>query len=67
MPKRMVAINYSRCRPGFSDNGICFAALTYPRRLIIQEEAYQIPACPVSLPYCAKCVLACPLKAIKLK
>ena len=67
MPKQMVAVNYNKCRPQSCDSGICAAALACPHRLLIQEEAYQIPLpAPSACPDCARCVLACPLKAIEL-
>jgi len=67
MPRRIVTVHYDRCNPGTCDGGVCAAALACPRKLLVQEEAYQIPLpTPASCPDCAKCVLACPRKAIEL-
>ena len=68
MLRRMVIINYNKCRPPSCDSGICAAAAACPRNLLKQEAPYEVPLpSPSVCPDCAKCVLACPLKAIELK
>ena len=67
MPKKMVVVDYNKCRPEHCDSGICVAALACPHKLLKQEAAYEAPMPnPLTCKDCAKCVLTCPLRAIKL-
>ena len=67
MPKKMVIINYPKCRPELCDSGICVAALACPHKLIRQEEPYEVPMPDPTVCWgCAECFIACPLKAIEL-
>ena len=68
MSRRMVVVDYNKCRPQHCDNGICAAALACPRRLLEQEAPYEIPMpSPVACSDCAKCILACPLRAMEFR
>lgn len=67
MPKKMAVVNYNKCRPELCDSGSCTAAMACPHRLLRQESPYEVPMPDSSVcKGCAKCVLACPLKAIEL-
>lgn len=67
MPKRMVIVDYHKCRPEHCENGICAAALACPLKLVKQEAPYETPMLtPSPCRDCAKCVRACPLRAIDL-
>ena len=67
MPRKMVIVDYNKCRPEYCDNGICAAALACPHKLLKQEAPYEIPMpSPSICKDCAKCVLACPFRAIEL-
>jgi len=67
MPKKTVLIDYNKCRPGHCDSGICAAVLVCPHKLLKQEAPYEAPMPdPVICRGCSECVLACPLRAIKL-
>ncbi|HEY4712176.1 MAG TPA: 4Fe-4S binding protein [Dehalococcoidia bacterium] len=67
MPKKMAMVDYYKCRPEQCDSGVCAAVSACPRKLLKQETLYQAPMPnPALCQGCAKCVLACPLKAIQL-
>ncbi len=67
MPKKIALIDYSKCHPEYCDSGICKAVLTCPHKLLKQERPYEAPLPHPSLCQgCAKCVVACPLKAVQL-
>ncbi len=67
MPNTLIKLNYQRCNPAYCDHGICIAAAACPLKLIAQEEAFAIPmANPALCKGCAKCVNACPLRALEL-
>lgn len=68
MLKKMAVIDFSRCLPEQCDSGICAASLACPHKLLKQEAVNEIPmAHPSSICQgCAKCVVACPLKAIQI-
>ncbi|MBI4283643.1 MAG: hypothetical protein HY663_04150 [Chloroflexi bacterium] len=68
MPKKMAVVHYGKCHPEHCDSGICVAALACPHRLLKQEAPYEIPMpSPSICQNCARCVLACPLRAIELR
>ena len=67
MPQKMVVVNYTKCHPEHCDNGTCAAVLACPHKLLKQEVPYEAPMPNPSICQgCAKCVVACPLKAIEL-
>ncbi len=65
MPKKIALIDYTECHPEHCDSGICQAVQACPHKLLKQARPYEVP-----MPYpslcqgCAKCVVACPLKAV---
>jgi translation initiation factor RLI1 len=67
MPKQVAMIDYQSCEPALCENGVCQAARACPRKLLKQEEPFEMPD-----PYtnmcmgCAICVRACPKKAIQM-
>jgi len=67
MPTKIALIDYDKCRPEYCDSGICRAVLACPRKLLKQELPYEAPMSHTSLCQgCAKCVVACTLKAVQL-
>ena len=67
MPKKTVLIDYNKCHPEQCDSGTCAAVLACPKKLLKQEAPYEPPMPdPAICKGCSECVLACPLKAIRL-
>ena len=68
MPKKVALVDYQKCHPEKCDNGICLAALECEYGNLIQESSYEVPEInPAKWCHgCAKCALACPLKAIRM-
>lgn len=67
MPKKTAAVDFDACHPDRCQNGICVAAQACERKLLRQEAPYEAPMTNPSLCQgCSRCVLACPLKAIRL-
>lgn len=67
MPRKTLVVDYNKCRPEHCDNGICAATLACPHKLLKQEAPFEIPMpSPFTCKDCARCVLACPLRAIVL-
>ncbi len=67
MPRKMAVVDYNNCRPEQCDSGICVAALACPHKFLKQEAPYDVPMPnPLTCKDCARCVLACPLRSIKL-
>ena len=67
MPKQAAFINYQLCEPKLCEHGICQAAQACPRKLLKQEDPFEMPD-----PYtnmcigCGICVRACPKKAVQM-
>ena len=67
MPKQVAVIDYQVCQPGLCENGICQAALVCPRKLLKQEDPFEMPdPYPNMCVGCGVCVQACPKKAVKM-
>jgi translation initiation factor RLI1 len=67
MPGKMALVQFDKCRPEMCENGICAAADACPRKLIKQEDPYDIPMTDPSLcKGCGDCAKACPARAIKV-
>jgi len=67
MPKRMAVIDYADCQPGICEKGICQAVLVCPRKLLKQEDPFEMPdSYPNMCLGCGVCVQACPKKAVKM-
>ena len=68
MPKKIPAVDYTVCKPEECDNGVCLAALECEHGSLTQESPYEMPEInPAKWCHsCAKCVNACPLKAIRM-
>ena len=65
MPKKVATIDYQFCDPKLCEDGICQAALTCPRKLLKQEEPFEMPdSYPNMCIGCGICVRACPKKAV---
>ena len=67
MPKQAVIINYQFCQPELCEGGICLAVLACPRKLLKQEEPFEMPdPYPNMCIGCAICVQACPKGAVQM-
>ena len=68
MPKKTVMLDYNLCDPEKCVDGICPALSVCEFGSLTQERPYETPEInPAKWCHgCAKCVKACPLKAIKL-
>ncbi|MBI2287999.1 MAG: hypothetical protein HYU83_03305 [Chloroflexi bacterium] len=67
MPKKMAVVNYNKCHPEHCDTGICAAVLACPHQLLKQDAPYELPMpSPYACQNCAKCIIACPFRAIEL-
>ncbi|MDP2744794.1 MAG: 4Fe-4S binding protein [Dehalococcoidia bacterium] len=65
MPKAFLRIE--NCQPERCDRGICQARKHCPVKAIFQEEPHEVPFLSAGMCNgCAKCIEACPLKAISL-
>jgi hypothetical protein len=43
MPGKMALVDFPRCHPEECVDGVCVAALAYPRKLMKQEQLGEIP------------------------
>ena len=67
MPKQMAMVNYRECHPEECEEGVCLAVLACPKKILSQEEPYEMPdPLPTMCLSCGLCVQACPRKAILL-
>jgi translation initiation factor RLI1 len=68
MPKKVAAIDYAKCFPERCDLGVCVAMAECEHGCLKQEAPYETPEInPAKWCHsCAKCVKACPLKAIRM-
>ena len=67
MPKPTAVIDYEKCHPERCDKGICIAKLECELKVLKQEEPYEMPYTLQDMcKGCAKCALACSLKAIRM-
>jgi len=68
MPKKVATVDYTKCCPEKCDGGVCVAARECEHGSLKQEIPYETPEINPSkwCHGCAKCVKACPLKAIRM-
>jgi translation initiation factor RLI1 len=67
MPKQTAIINYQICEPTLCKGGICQAVQACPRKLLKQEEPFEMPdPYPNMCIGCAICVKACPKNAVQM-
>jgi len=68
MPQKVAVVDYTKCAPEKCDQGVCVAARECEHRSLKQGSPYEMPEINPSkwCHGCAKCVQACPLKAIKM-
>jgi len=67
MPTKSAIVSYDQCCPEECNEGICPAVAVCPRKLIKQEEPYDVPIFYTSgCTGCGDCVRACPRKAIQV-
>jgi translation initiation factor RLI1 len=66
MPTRVAVVDYHKCHPAKCDHGICLAVFECEHGSLMQEEPYEAPERnPAKWCHgCAKCIQACPFKAI---
>jgi translation initiation factor RLI1 len=67
MPNKIAVVDYRRCHPEECENGVCLAVLACPKKILSQEEPFEIPdPLPTICLSCGKCVQACPMEAVLL-
>jgi translation initiation factor RLI1 len=66
MPKNVAVVDPMMCHPEQCDKGKCAAAKACKHKNIRQEEPYEVPFIFGMCLGCGECVLACPMKAIRL-
>ena len=67
MARKMALLDYSKCRPGSCEGGICAAAAVCPSKLLKQEEPFAPPMPePSACRACGECVRACPQQAMRI-
>jgi Fe-S-cluster-containing hydrogenase component 2 len=60
MPKKTVVVYYQSCDPKQCEGGICLATLLCERKVLTQEDPYEMPEAKVSMCLsCSLCMLAC--------
>ena len=65
--KPVATIDYVLCDPTICENGVCRVVAACPRKLIKQEEPYEMPnAYPNMCRGCAVCIQACPKGAVRM-
>lgn len=63
----MAVVDYRQCHPEECEQGICLAVIACPKKILRQEEPFEMPDPFASICLgCGKCVQACPMKAIQL-
>ena len=68
MPKKTVMVDYNKCEPEKCGDGTCLAVAECEFGSLTQECPHETPEInPAKWCHsCAKCVKACPLKAIRM-
>ncbi len=68
MPKRIAVVDYSKCRADECDSGVCAAAMQCEYGNLAQENLDEAPEVNPAkwCRGCAKCVNACPFKAVRM-
>lgn len=65
MPQ-VIVLDAARCRPGLCPQGRCQARRRCPIKAIYQEAPYERPFLGGLCNGCAKCLGACPQRALRL-
>ena len=67
MPQPKVVLDYQRCDPNCSDDGICPASLVCERKVLTQEKPGELPDLfPARCLGCVDCLQHCPTGALQL-
>jgi len=67
MPKQTIAVDYQKCDPNDCPHGICQAAILCERKILYQEEAFELPDTKASMCLgCSLCLNACPRNALRM-
>ena len=68
MPKKIVVVDYTRCKPEKCNGGVCLAALECEHKSLLQVHPGEVPEVNSArwCRGCAKCAGVCPLKAIRM-
>jgi len=66
MPSKIAIVNYNKCDPSKCKDGVCKAISACPKKVVKQEEPYEVPFINVGLcSGCYKCIPSCPEGAIE--
>lgn len=67
MPQPKVVLDYQRCDPNCSEDGICPASLVCERKVLTQEGPDELPVLhPARCLGCVDCLPLCPTGALQL-
>jgi Fe-S-cluster-containing hydrogenase component 2 len=67
MPKKSIAVDYHQCDPKACPDGICQATLLCERKVIYQENPYDLPDTKSNMCLgCSLCLTACPKEALRM-
>ncbi len=67
MAGKIAFVDSRKCDPRQCEKGVCTAALACPRKLMSQEEDYEVPMADTGpCRGCGDCVRSCPLGAVQL-
>lgn len=67
MPQPKVVLDYQRCDPNCSEDGICPASLVCERKVLTQEGPDELPDLhPARCLGCVDCLPLCPIGALQL-
>jgi len=67
LPQPKVVLDYQRCDPNCSEDGVCPASLVCERKVLTQEEPGELPDLyPARCLGCVDCLSLCPTGALEL-
>jgi heterodisulfide reductase subunit A len=65
--KQVALVNSGICHPEKCSGGVCLSVGACPKKVLIQEESYEMPYINPSVCIgCGLCAQACPVKAVRM-